>query len=146
MLLCPCWLVLRSPSLPHFILYVSLLCLINCSIPALFNGRGRATGGHSRPEVTSSHTFVGSVIISRPTAWRLHKNEIGRLNLRLSWPSFLFAQALNVLDDPQPNASIKRHAVSLGCCVVSSMNMSKTSEAWSFVKALMWRCVYPVLY
>lgn len=81
-------LILCPLALIYFEVYVSTLRLINCSILALFNGRARATRGHSRPEVTSTHTFRGSVIISRPAAWGLHKNEIGHLNLRSSWPSF----------------------------------------------------------
>lgn len=47
---------------------LSCIYLINRSVLALFNGRGRATRGHSRLEVTTSPTFSGSVIISQTDA------------------------------------------------------------------------------
>lgn len=115
-------------------------CLVNCSTMTLFNGGTMATRGHSGPEVTSGHTFLGFVIISHPAAWGLHKNEIGHLNLRSSCPGFYFAR-FKCVQWPSTKCFHKTP-----CCVpgqsgvshvvfVSSMNISQTTDA----------CIYPVL-
>lgn len=92
---------------------------LNCSVswpPSPFNGgRQSYCRVRSRPQVTSSHTLLGSLTISQSEArgscgkgqrprGAAVKAESGHLNLYA---------AFNVFADPQLSASIKHHAVSL---------------------------------
>ena len=135
-------LFLSPPSFIYFILYVSMLCLINRSILPLFNRSGRATRGHSGPEVTSGHTFLGSVIISQPEAQGLHKKWDRSSQSPVVLAELSPALVLNVFSDPQQTASIKHYAMSLGSqesvmLFFSSMNISRTTGAWRCMKASM---------